>query len=105
MLARADLSKVGISDEHAILLRKLARAIVGKRLIFSTLQGLGQIVSQLIDICEIDDSTVNYIAMRAFGEPDAFPAGEFERRFLLKGPPLSGERVTRVTEEWRPWRA
>jgi AraC family transcriptional regulator of adaptative response / DNA-3-methyladenine glycosylase II len=107
ILARADLSRAGISDSHAIVLRKLARATVGRRLTFSTLRTLEQIVFQLGDICGIDGSTANYIAMRAFGEPDAFPANELghRRRLSLEGPLQPRAETTRVADEWRPWRA
>jgi AraC family transcriptional regulator of adaptative response / DNA-3-methyladenine glycosylase II len=105
VLACADVSKAGISDAHAIVLRKLARATLGRRLTFSTSQTSEQIVSQLGNICGIDNSTATYIAMRAFGEPDALPAEELGRRLSLEGPLLSSEEVARVTDRWRPWRA
>jgi AraC family transcriptional regulator of adaptative response / DNA-3-methyladenine glycosylase II len=105
ILARADLSKAGISDRLAIVLRKLARATVGRRLRFSTLQTLEQIVSQLGETCGIDPSTANYIAMRAFGEPDAFPARELVHRLSLEERPRPSTEVMRGADEWRPWRA
>jgi len=45
--------------------------------------------------------------MRAFGEPDAFPAGDLGLRKALAGgePALSAARVARLVEAWRPWRA
>jgi DNA-3-methyladenine glycosylase II len=39
----------------------------------------------------ISPPMADYVAMRAFGEPDAFPI-----------PPA---RFSRATESWRPWRA
>jgi AraC family transcriptional regulator of adaptative response / DNA-3-methyladenine glycosylase II len=105
MLAHVDLAKAGISNTQAVVLRKLARATAGRRLTFSTLRTLEQIVAELGELCGIDDSTANYIAMRAFGEPDAFPARELGRRLSLVGPSLPSAEAMRIAEEWRPWRA
>jgi AraC family transcriptional regulator of adaptative response / DNA-3-methyladenine glycosylase II len=47
----------------------------------------------------IGDWTAQYIAMRAFNEPDAFPAGDLG---LIRA---AGRDVVKKAEEWRPWRA
>ena len=83
VLARADLSKAGISNVRADTLRKLASSTMRKHLTFSTLRTLEQTVSQVGAACGIDESIANYIAMRAFGEPDAFPSGEPALRHSL----------------------
>ena len=107
ILARADLSRAGIGDSQAIVLRRLSRATVEGRLTSSTLRTLEQIVSQLGEVCGIDDSTANYIAMRAFGEPDAFPARGLgrSRKLSSEGAPLPRAGPMRAADEWRPWRA
>ncbi len=47
--------------------------------------------------------TANYVAMRAFHFPDAFPAGDLG---LKKALGISDERqVEALSEAWRPWRA
>jgi len=44
-----------------------------------------------------------YVAMRAFGEPDAFPAGDLIlRRAAGK---LTEAALEQKSEAWRPWRA
>ena len=56
----------------------------------------------------IGDWTAHYIAMRACGEPDAFPASDVG---LLRGAAdATGRRPSRaellaLAEAWRPWRA
>jgi 3-methyladenine DNA glycosylase/8-oxoguanine DNA glycosylase len=47
-----------------------------------------------------------YIAMRAFGEPDAFPQGDLGlRRAVSNGGALvSNAELNRMAERWRPWR-
>ena len=51
--------------------------------------------------------TASYIAMRALGHPDAFPADDL---VLQKAVPTDGTRMTAkaltaCAEAWRPWRA
>jgi 3-methyladenine DNA glycosylase/8-oxoguanine DNA glycosylase len=47
--------------------------------------------------------TANYIAMRALGDPDAFPASDLG---LLKAAGLSSQhRLAEIAEAWRPWRS
>ena len=72
-IAAADLSQAGIGEARAATLRRLADAIVRRQFEFSA-PTLDRAVSQLRSVCGVDESTANYIAMRAFGEPDAFPA-------------------------------
>ena len=107
VLASADLSKAGISDASAGLLRKLAASMIFQHLGFARVWNLEQCVSQLGDICGIDQSTANYIAMRAFGEPDAFPSNELRLRRRLAGSSLvlRSAQVLTMAERWRPWRA
>jgi AraC family transcriptional regulator of adaptative response / DNA-3-methyladenine glycosylase II len=106
-LAHADLSKAGISDGCAKTIRKLTSSTMRRHLSFATSRTLEQAVSQLKEICGIDESTANYIAMRAFGEPDAFPSEESRlRRILVEtGPIVSSAQAVVMAERWRPWRA
>ena len=49
--------------------------------------------------------TAEYIALRALGEPDAFPAGDLGlRKALGNGAPASEKAVAAASEAWRPWR-
>jgi AraC family transcriptional regulator of adaptative response / DNA-3-methyladenine glycosylase II len=107
ILAHADLSKAGISDVRAIILRNLASSTIRRHLTFTTLRTLEQTVSQVGAACGIDESTANYIAMRAFGEPDAFPSREPALRRSLAGlkPIVSPAQAIALADQWRPWRA
>jgi AraC family transcriptional regulator of adaptative response / DNA-3-methyladenine glycosylase II len=106
VLARADFSKAGISNVRANILRNLARSTVRRQLTFSTLRTLEQTVSQVGTACGIDESTANYIAMRAFGEPDAFPSREPAlRRSLGQNKIASPAQAIATADQWRPWRA
>lgn len=46
--------------------------------------------------------TVEYVALRAMGDPDAFPAHDLVLRQALGG--LSAAEALRRAERWRPWR-
>jgi AraC family transcriptional regulator, regulatory protein of adaptative response / DNA-3-methyladenine glycosylase II len=65
-------------------------------------------VAQLIAIPGIGAWTAHYIAMRALGEPDAFPAGDLILRraaTLATELPLTEVQLRQRAEAWRPWRA
>jgi AraC family transcriptional regulator of adaptative response / DNA-3-methyladenine glycosylase II len=47
--------------------------------------------------------TAEYIAMRALGEPDAFPTGDLVLRRMAGD--LTSRELERRSEPWRPWRA
>jgi AraC family transcriptional regulator of adaptative response / DNA-3-methyladenine glycosylase II len=107
VLARANFSKAGISNVRAKILRDLASSTIRRHLTFSTLRTLEQTVSQVETTCGIDESTANYIAMRAFGEPDAFPSRDPALRRSLAGlkTTLSPSQAIFLADQWRPWRA
>ena len=51
--------------------------------------------------------TAEYVAMRALGDPDAFPATDLGVRHALTalGVDATPGNVRRISEAWRPWRA
>ena len=60
-------------------------------------------LAALRSIPGIGDWTAQYIAMRAFNEPDAFLSGDLILRRAAGG--LSARDLERRSEAWRPWRA
>ena len=59
--------------------------------------------ARLLEIPGIGRWTAQYIAMRALGDPDAFPSGDIA---LLRGSGIATNRELEVrAEAWRPWRA
>ncbi len=97
-LAGAELAVLGIDNERANTIGALARALCDKELTFESSRTLQDTISRLRAIEGIGIDTAHYIAMRAFGEPDAFPYKS------LKHAPWSFAEGSRA-EEWRPWRA
>jgi len=76
--------------------------------LFDSASSIDETIARLRAIRGIGDWTAHYIAMRACGEPDAFPASDVG---LLRGAAdATGRRPTPQellgrAEAWRPWRA
>lgn len=68
---------------------------------------LEETISRLVAIEGIGIPTAHYIAMRAFAEPDAFPAADRELRRILstRDVPALAVEIEEAAELWRPWRA
>jgi len=106
-LAKADLARAGIDSHRATTIRRLASPGVRRRLQVATFRTLEEAISQLRELCGVDESTANYIALRAFGEPDAFPSKDIGlmRGLGGSGPLVSEAQALAFAEVWRPWRA
>ncbi len=106
-LADADLAAIGLPRARAATIRALAAAVARGDLVLEASRGLEDAVARLVAIPGIGTWTAQYVAMRALGEPDAFPAGDLGlRRALANGAgPLPPARVAELAEAWRPWRA
>ena len=60
-------------------------------------------MKRLMEIPGIGKWTAQYVAMRALGEPDAFPVGDAA---LLSALSLANSAdLERRAETWRPWRS
>ena len=107
ILATANLSSVGIPPARAETLRALARATCAGKLDPAGCKSLDDTISRLCTIPGMGRRTANYIAMRAFGEPDAFPAGDLglRRPVSNRRKLLSESEFLNLAEKWRPWRA
>ena len=88
-------------------MRGFADAVASGALDLDAFHGLEDAVERLTRLPGIGDWTAQYLAMRALGVPDAFPAGDLGvRQALARGSKLPSERDVRArAERWRPWRA
>lgn len=103
VLADADLASMGMPRARAATIRGLARAVCDGRISFEGIVASGEFLNRLCEIPGIGKWTAQYVAMRALGEPDAFPSGDLGLlRALRLGSP--GE-LERRAQAWRPWRA
>jgi len=106
-LADADLAGVGLPGARASAIRAIAAAVVDGRVDFRPERTLDDFVARWTALPGIGPWTAQYIAMRALGHPDAFPA---EDLVLQKHVPGDGSRLTAKAllaraDAWRPWRA
>jgi AraC family transcriptional regulator of adaptative response / DNA-3-methyladenine glycosylase II len=106
-VASAKLEKLGLTRSRAAALRGFAAAVADGTLDLGTFRDLDDAVEKLTALPGIGDWTAQYLAMRALGEPDAFPAGDLGvRQALARAGRLPSERETRErAERWRPWRS
>ncbi len=102
-LADADLTRVGLTRARSQTIQSFARAVCDGEISFEGIGDSGAFLDRLQQISGIGKWTAQYVAMRALGEPDAFPAGDVG---LLRALDLSSFReLEQRAEAWRPWRA
>ena len=96
-LAGADLTTIGLTRARAETVRSLAAGVCNE----------GLQLDRLSEIRGIGPWTVQYIAMRAFKDADAFPAEDLilRRAASSNGRPLSTKQLIARAEAWRPYRA
>lgn len=103
ILAEADLSSVGLPRTRAEAIRSLALAVCDRRINFEGITDTDAFLMRLCEIPGIGKWTAQYVAMRAMGEPDAFPSSDLG---LLRGLGMASARdLEQRAEAWRPWRA
>ena len=102
-LAEADLTEAGVTGARARAIAKLAAAVASGGLRFQSSYSLEEVIERLTALDGVGAWTAHYIAMRAFSEPDAFPAADLGLR-RAAGNLTTRELETRA-EAWRPWRA
>ncbi|NYZ62562.1 DNA-3-methyladenine glycosylase 2 [Luteimonas deserti] len=105
-LADADLSGIGLTTARAATLRAVARALLEGAVDFEAHHPLDVFVRRWTAVPGIGPWTAQYIALRALGHPDAFPAEDLVLQKTLPGDGTRlGARDLRArAEAWRPWR-
>jgi AraC family transcriptional regulator of adaptative response / DNA-3-methyladenine glycosylase II len=102
-LADARVERAGVTGARAATIRAIGCAVADGTLAFDDLPGLEASVERLTGLPGVGPWTAHYIAMRAFGEPDAFPASDLGLRKALGG--ISAGALEAMSERWRPWRS
>jgi AraC family transcriptional regulator of adaptative response / DNA-3-methyladenine glycosylase II len=105
-LAAVDPETLPMPRRRAHTLTALAGALARSDLDLSSGADRARAVAYLQDLPGVGPWTVASIAMRALGDPDAFPAAdlgvlEAARRLGLP----TGRALLRHSERWRPWRS
>lgn len=103
LLARVPVASIGLPAARARAIEELAREVAEGRLDFERLGSLEEAVRRLCALRGVGEWTAQYVAMRALGEPDAFPAGDL---VLRKAAAVATDKaLLQLAEAWRPWRA
>ena len=105
-LADADLQAIGLTRARADTVRNLSRALLEGEVDFRSERTLEDFTARWVALPGIGPWTAHYIAMRALGHPDAFPAEDLvlQRAAPNDGSRLSAKALTAQAEAWRPWR-
>jgi len=98
-VATADLEGLGLTGARVRTLRSLAAAVAAGDVVLDPSADRDEARRALLALPGIGPWTVDYIAMRALTDPDAFPASDLVLRRLL------GTDANDRAERWRPWRA
>lgn len=96
------IARLGMPGARARTLLALAGAVASGALRLDPGAGPAEL-ERLRALPGIGDWTAQVIAMRAFGDPDAFPAGDLAVRRALRG--AAARDVEARSATWRPWRA
>jgi len=85
----------------------MARALLDGRVDFHADRVLEEFITRWIALPGIGPWTAHYIAMRALGHPDAFPAEDLvlQRALPNDGSRMTARMLSSHAEQWRPWRA
>lgn len=103
-LATANLDGLGLTPSRVLAVQTLARAVNDGQVDFAS--PTERICAALTALPGIGEWTAQYVALRALGEPDAFPASDLVLRRMAAagGTPCSVKALQEKAQAWRPWR-
>jgi AraC family transcriptional regulator, regulatory protein of adaptative response / DNA-3-methyladenine glycosylase II len=106
-LSGLDPVRLGMPRSRALAIQGLGRAVVDRSIALDTGVDREQVRHGLLALPGVGPWTVEYIAMRALRDPDAFPAGDLGVRHALERAGHDGSRqaAERLSRRWRPYRA
>ena len=101
-LLGANLDRLGCPGARVNALNALAEALAAGNVDLMPGADLERTIAKLTALKGVGPWTASYIALRALGEADAFPAGDLGLQKALGG--LSERELKARAEAWRPWR-
>ncbi|MCB1666251.1 MAG: DNA-3-methyladenine glycosylase 2 family protein [Pseudomonadales bacterium] len=107
VLAQASLDGLGITTRRIVAIQALAVAVRDGELRFDGSMDSAEFCARIVQIPGIGPWTAQYIAMRALGDPDAFPDADLIllRAAAKDGDALTPKQLQQRSQAWRPWRA
>lgn len=105
-LRDANLDGLGLTGGRIRTLHAFARAVDEGEVNFLPGQSLEEKIAEFCAVPGIGPWTAHYMALRAVGEPDAFPAADLGlRKAVSEGAAMiSTAALEAHAESWRPWR-
>ena len=101
-LSAEAIGALGVTRQRSRTLIALARAVADEGLMLESGVEVDATIARLKAVPGIGDWTAHYIAMRALGWPDAFPAADVG---VMKALGVATPRAAIAAAElWRPWR-
>ena len=106
-LSTARLESVGLPKRRSRSIQALAKAVHEGALRLDGAPSLDAAVEGLRCITDLSATTAQYIAMRVYREPDAFPSNNpwLRKAIASNGAPVSAPELEDHADRWRPWRA
>jgi AraC family transcriptional regulator of adaptative response / DNA-3-methyladenine glycosylase II len=106
-LAKADPETLAMPRARRETFAALVTALADGEVDVSAGADWGRARVELAGLPGIGPWTLEVIAMRALGDPDAFPPGDLGVRLAARalGLPQTPAALTRRAAPWRPWRA
>jgi AraC family transcriptional regulator of adaptative response / DNA-3-methyladenine glycosylase II len=107
-LATASLTAIGCTPSQAETIRTVAAAVANGHWARGAAANRAEAIAQFTAFPGIGAWAAQMLAMRALGEPDAFPADDQILRRAAARPgegPLTTAQLLAQAEAWRPWRA
>jgi AraC family transcriptional regulator, regulatory protein of adaptative response / DNA-3-methyladenine glycosylase II len=102
-----DVMTLGLTTARAKALIGLSQAVAQDPAYFTPARSLDALVEKLCALDGVGPWTAHYVALRAFGESDAFPAsdlGLLKGYELLAGARPAAQELQRIAARWSPWR-
>lgn len=104
-ILETDVAALGMPQKRADAVKALARAVAEGELRLGGEAAPEDVRAALIALPGIGPWTAEVIALRALGDPDAFPAGDLGLRKALGDGSLASERqAAERARAWSPWR-
>lgn len=97
------LGPMGIIKTRAKTIFALAQALSDNTINFSKYADIYEETEKLLKLPGIGPWTANYIAMRSYGWPDAFPHTDYGVKKALGS--MTEKEILKLAENWRPWRS
>jgi AraC family transcriptional regulator of adaptative response / DNA-3-methyladenine glycosylase II len=106
-LSTAKLEAVGVPTRRSRSIQALAKAVHEGGLRLDGTPSLDAAIDGVRSVADVSATTAQYIAMRVYREPDAFPFGNrwLRETFHRNGTTISMADIEARAESWRPWRA